>query len=237
MKKWKKSIIASCLAVGVLFMAAFGVCVQALQGAQVVSASQGEMKIVLDAGHGGIDGGVTGIKTGEKESDINLSLTFALQKELKERGFAVALTRKTSEGLYDTTARGFKKRDMQKRREIIEREKPLLVISIHQNFYSSQKERGGQVFYGDNHPKSKVLATLLQNALNGVYEKDGVKGRKIQKGEYFMLQCYHVPAVIVECGFLSSPKDERLLISESWQKSLAKELANGILSYFIEQSA
>ncbi len=237
MKKWKKSIIASCLAVGVLFLAAFGVCVQALQRPQTVSASQGEMKIVLDAGHGGIDGGVTGVVSRQKESDINLAITFALQKELKDRGFAVALTRKTSEGLYDTTARGFKKRDMQKRKEIIEREKPLLVLSIHQNFYASQKERGGQVFYGDNHLKSKVLATLLQNSINGLYEKEGVKGRKIQKGEYFMLQCYHVPAVIVECGFLSSPKDESLLISESWQKSLAKVLADGVLEYFIEQSA
>lgn len=237
MKKMKRSVLAGCLAVAVLFVAAIGLCVQALYAPKAVFASAGELKIVLDAGHGGIDGGVTGVNTGAKESDINLAFTFALKEALEKNGFTVALTRKTKEGLYDTTAKGFKKRDMQKRKEIIEREKPLLVISLHQNFFASKKERGGQVFYGDNNRKSRTVATLLQNILNEAYQKEGVKGRKAQKGDYFMLQCYTAPAVIVECGFLSSPLDEALLIDKHWQKTLAKSLADGVLSYFIEQTA
>ncbi len=237
MRKFRKGITAGCLAVAILFVAAFGLCVRALQAPKAVFAALGELKILLDAGHGGIDGGVTGVTTGAKESDINLDFTFALRTELQKNGFTVALTRRTREGLYDTTAKGFKKRDMQKRKEIIEREKPLLVISIHQNFFSSKRERGGQVFYGDNHRQSKTLATLLQGVLNKAYEKEGVKPRKEQKGDYFMLKCYTAPAVIMECGFLSSPKDEALLTDGEWQKRLAKGVADGVLAYFIEQSA
>ncbi len=235
--KIKKSVIVCCIAVAFSFMAAVGLCVQALSAPREVFAAQGELKIVLDAGHGGIDGGVTGVKTGVKESDVNLQITFALKKELENNGFSVALTRKTEEGLYDTTAKGFKKRDMQKRKEIIEREKPMLVISIHQNYYASQSQRGGQVFYGNNHPKSQVLAKSLQTSVNGIYAKEGVKDRKAHYGEYFMLQCYHAPSVIVECGFLSSPKDEALLVNTGWQKTLASALAEGVASYFIEQTA
>ena len=237
MRKIKKSIIVCCIAVAFSFMAAVGLCVQALRAPKAVYATQGELKVVLDAGHGGIDGGVTGVKTGIKESDLNLQITFALKKELESNGFAVALTRKTEEGLYDTTAKGFKKRDMQKRKEIIEREKPMLVISIHQNYYASQSQRGAQVFYSNNHPKSQVFAKTLQTSINGVYAKEGVKARKEHYGEFFMLQCYPAPSIIVECGFLSSPKDEALLTNKDWQNSFANALAKGVIEYFIEQTA
>lgn len=237
MKGIKKSIIVCCIAVAFVFSAAIGLCVRALYAPQEVFATGGELKILLDAGHGGIDGGVTGKKTGAKESDINLQITFALKAELEEKGFTVALTRKTAEGLYDTTAKGFKKRDMQRRKEIIEKEKPLMVISIHQNYYASQSQRGAQVFYGENHPKSRSLATLLQTNLNALYEKQGVKNRKSAFGDYFMLKCYSAPAVIVECGFLSSPADEALLVDTAWQKTLAKGIAEGVLNYFTDLTA
>ena len=210
---------------------------QALYAPQAVFATEGELKIVLDAGHGGIDGGVTGKNTGVKESDVNLQITFALKVALEKTGFSVALTRKTAEGLYDTTAKGFKKRDMQRRKEIIEKEKPVLVISIHQNYYPSQNQRGAQVFYGDNNPKSRSLATVLQTNLNAAYKKQGVKARNCMFGDYFMLKCYSAPAVIVECGFLSSPADEALLTDDAWQKTLANGIAEGVMAYFTEQTA
>ncbi len=236
-KRLKNRLLVGCVAVVFLFTAAIGLCVRALYAPQAVFAVENTLKIVLDAGHGGIDVGVTGVTTGKRESDINLQIVFALQKELKESGFSVALTRRTEEGLYGTTAKGFKKRDMQKRKEIIEEEKPTLVLSVHQNFYSTQKERGAQVFYGENTPKSKTLALRLQEKLNGLYEKEGVKNRKCMRGEYFMLQCYTAPAVIIECGFLSSPLDEALLTDSAWQKALAKSICAGIMAFFAEQSA
>ncbi len=237
MKILQNKWLVSCIAVAFLFTAAVGLCVQALTMPQAVFATGGAFKIVLDAGHGGIDVGVTGVETGVKESDLNLQITYALKRELEEMGFTVALTRKTEEGLYGTTAKGFKKRDMEKRKEIIEEEKPALLLSVHQNFYATQQERGAQVFYGNNNAKSKTLALLLQNRLNGEYARQGVKNRKCMPAEYFMLRCYSAPAVIIECGFLSSPKDEALLSNEGWQKTIAESIAGGVLAFFAEQTA
>ena len=127
----KKSYLAVSLAVIFCFMAAVGLCVRALFGAEAVSAfDEGGMRIVVDAGHGGIDGGVVGRETGVKESDLNLSIAYRLQDVLTDMGFEVTMTRKTEAGLYDAATKGFKKRDMQKRREIITAADPALVISV-----------------------------------------------------------------------------------------------------------
>ena len=237
LRRLKKSVLACYLAVSLAFMTALGLCISVLYSPQAVGASDGGLKIVIDAGHGGIDGGVTGVQTGVKESDLNLTLAFVLKDELEKIGFEVALTRKSEGGLYDTTEKGFKKRDMQKRKEIIEKESPAMVLSIHQNYYSSRAVRGAQVFYGQKNPRSKTLANVLQANLNAVYNSKGVKDRKSAYGEYFMLECYTAPSVIIESGFLSNSADEKLLLDESFQKTLAKSIADGVLLFFTEQSA
>ena len=218
------------------FITAVTLCFQALN-AQAVNAFSDGMRIVVDAGHGGIDGGVSGRVTGVKESDLNLSVSLLLKEELTDMGFEVVLTRKTEAGLYGTTAKGFKKRDMQKRKEIIEESKPSMVISVHQNFYPSKSTRGGQVFYSAQSEGSKLLAERVQERLNALYAEEGVRERKITAGEFFMLDCYPCPSVIVECGFLSNAEDEALLSSAVWQKKLAQTIANGALSYFANLSA
>ncbi len=220
----------------VVFFAALGVCLRALFTAQPVSAFENGMIIVLDAGHGGVDGGVVGKKTGIKESDLNLTIVYKLKTELEELGFEVVLTRKTEAGLYDTATKGFKKRDMQKRKEIIERVDPAMILSIHQNFYPSQSPRGGQVFYDKGNEGSKKLALLTQQKLNALYAQEGAKARNATSGEFFMLSCSDCPSVIVECGFLSNGNDEALLTNESWQKKLAQALALGALAYFSDIS-
>lgn len=224
--------------VAVLFLTAVGLCIRELQQTQTVSAfDEGGMRIVLDAGHGGIDGGVTGKQTGAKESDVNLAIVLALQDVLIEQGFDVILTRKTDAGLYDTTAKGFKKRDMQKRKEIIQRVSPTMVVSIHQNYYPSATSRGGQVFYRADDDKSLQLSEILQNRLNTLYAAQNVRARKPTTGDYYMLRCADCPSVLLECGFLSNEKDERLLIDAEWQKTLAEQIAEGITEYFWANAA
>ncbi len=190
------------------------------------------MTIVLDAGHGGMDGGVVGRSTGVKESELNLAITLKLKQELEEVGFDVILTRKTDAGLYDTATKGFKRRDMQKRKEIIQKAAPSMVISVHQNYYPSGSTRGAQVFYNSGSERGKKLAITLQSQLNALYETEQVKNRNVMAGEYFILDCCDAPSAIVECGFLSSAKDETLLMSESWQKKLAERITAGIMAYF-----
>ena len=217
-------------ALSIAFLLAICLCVRALFLPQTVfSAVDYKKVIVLDAGHGGVDGGVRGVQTGVKESDLNLAIVLALKSQLEEVGFEVVLTRKTKDGLYDSTAKGFKKRDMQKRKEIIERENPAFVVSVHQNYYPSSKTRGAQVFFAKDNADGERFATALQNRLNALYKPQGVKERKASSGDYFMLKCTESPSVIVECGFLSNAEDERLLSTIEWQRKLVQTIARGIL--------
>ncbi len=233
----KKSFLAITVAIVVGFLSAVTLCVRAL-GAQEVSAFEsGGMRVVVDAGHGGIDGGVSGEKTGVRESDLNLALAMELKERLEDAGFEVTLTRKTEAGLYGTTAKGFKKRDMQKRREIIEEANPDLVISLHQNFYPSKTTRGGQVFYKRGAEEGKRLANCVQEKLNALYATEGAKGRKSTPAEYFILQCALCPSVIVECGFLSNEKDEELLRQSAWQERIAESITAGVLVFLSENVA
>ncbi len=234
MKSINKSLWTVCFALLLAFVSAFALCVRALSVPVPVASASTSLKIVVDAGHGGIDGGVTG-KNGAKESELNLSISVKLKSVLEEAGFEVVLTRKTSAGLYGTTMKGFKKRDMQKRKEIIQSAKPNLVLSIHQNFYPSSVARGGQVFYSEIQTESKVLAGCLQNSLNALYQKQGVKPRNEKKGEYYILECTSYPSVIIECGFLSNSSDEALLSSNDFQRKIAGSIASGVLSYLQTQ--
>lgn len=235
----KKSFVALVIAVVIGFTAAVGLCIRTLSAQSAVSVFNEGLKIVIDAGHGGIDGGVVGRKSGVKESDLNLEIAFALQYALEDMGFEVTMTRKTQAGLYGTTAKGFKRRDMEKRREIIRKIKPDFVLSIHQNFYPVSAYRGGQAFYpadtaesreGEN-AESKRLAELLQTKMNALYSQENARGRTAMAGDFFMLHCYDCPSVLLECGFLSNALDEALLCSNAWQKKFAKSIASGMVGF------
>ena len=221
----------------VLFVAALSLSFTALNFAVPVFALKNKLTVVLDAGHGGIDGGVVGKKTGIKESDLNLLITLDLKEILLDAGFEVVLTRKTQAGLYDTATKGFKRRDMQKRKEIIEEAKPNLVLSIHQNYYPSSSTRGAQVFYSHNHLQAKEFAKALQGNLNALYKSVGAKPRTEHTGEYYMLECTPYTSAIVECGFLSNPYDETLLNKEAFRRKLASALAAGVIEYGDSQAA
>ena len=220
------------MAVLVGFIAAVTLCVQALNTPQTVGAfGEENMRIVVDAGHGGADGGVSGKTTGVKESDLNLAIAYRVSDVLTDMGFEITMTRKTEAGLYGTATKGFKKRDMQRRKEIIESVDPMLVLSIHQNRYPARSVRGGQVFYARESERGKALALSVQAELNELYGKEKVKERKATVGDYFILNCADCPSVIVECGFLSNPLDEKLLTTEIWQKKLAESIATGVVNY------
>ena len=198
------------------------------------AAEAQRLTVVLDAGHGGIDGGVVGIESGTKESDINLAITFLLQERFEEAGFNVVLTRKTEAGLYGASTSGYKKRDMKKRAEIINRSNPALVISIHQNFFSSRSRRGAQVFFREDSPISVSLAGSIQNSLNSMPEC--IKPLQSLKGDYYILNCNDFASVIVECGFISNAEDEALLLTKEYQKKLVEAIVSGSL-VFLSSSA
>lgn len=231
-RSMKKALFAISLTVAIIFTTAVALCVRVLNAPRAVAAfDDGGMRIVVDAGHGGIDGGVTGLKTGVKESELNLEISHCLKAALEDMGFEVTLTRKTEAGLYGAPTSGFKKRDMKRRKEIIEETEPVLVISVHQNFYPSHSVRGGQVFYNEENERSGRLAEVLQNQMNELYASQGVNARTAKPGDYFMVHCTEYPSVIVECGFLSNSADEALLVTQNWKRRLAQSMAAGVMEY------
>ena len=226
----------SVLIVSVLLITAltFVLCFSALSNVPIGEASSKNIKVVLDAGHGGIDGGVNGITTGIKESEINLAVVKKVQSYLVGAGMSVVLTRNSSAGLYGVATTNRKKKDMQKRSEIINKAKPHLVVSIHMNKYSNTTRRGAQVFYKSNDERSKILANSIQNCFNNMEE--ATRNCSALTGDYYILNCSNYPSVIAECGFLSNPDDEALLITEKYQDSIAYEIFKGIVGYLAQES-
>lgn len=194
---------------------------------QTPSAPLTDFVIVIDAGHGGIDGGVCGVKSGVKESVLNLKYAKLLKKALENSGFKVIMTRETENGLYGTTQKGFKRRDMEKRAEIIASGKPNVVISVHMNKYSCSSRSGPQVFFQEKDEASHTLAKYLQNALNAF---SGNKHSAL-KGDYYICRTSKCPAVIVEYGFLSNPAEELNLLDDSYANVITQAVASGLMSY------
>lgn len=185
--------------------------------------------VVIDAGHGGIDGGVSGISTGVKESSLNLEYSKCLYEILTEAGFDAVLTRPTEAGLYGTTAKGFKKRDMKKRKEIIEKANADVVVSVHMNYCEIRSRRSAQTFYKKGHAVSERLAFCVQGKINEMRET--VKKTNPLVGDYYILNCTEIPSVLVECGFLSNADDERLLLTEGYRLTLCYAIYAGIVSF------
>ena len=119
---------------------------------------------------------------------------------------------------------------MKKRKQIIEENNADLVISVHQNKCPYPSRRGGTVFFDKNSESGKKLANCIQASLNQMDEC--AKKNEALVGDYYMLKCTPNPSVIVECGFLSNPDDEKLLISEEYQKNIAYAIFKGAVSYY-----
>jgi len=184
--------------------------------------------IVLDSGHGGADPGVTGVKTGVKESELNLKMALVLADILSSDGYKVVQTRygegSTVDGAFDKSA------DMQARKETILRADPVAVVSLHMNRYEDASRRGVQVFYSTD--GSEALAEAMQAHLNATMNVPTLnRGFDPIRGDYFIAQCVGAPSVIIECAFLSNPIDEALITDPTYRLRLAGEIERALKSY------
>ena len=194
----------------------------------LVTSPRGKATIIVDAGHGGIDGGSVGI-SGTTERVINLEYAKTLKRYLEDYGFHVILTRENLDGLASPNSENVKKSDMLKRKEIIEKNNADLVVSIHMNSFPLESCRGAQVFYNPNSEISMILASSIQD----VFIKNLPKARAAaDKGDYYLLNCTNVPAVIVECGFISNAEEEKLLLTEEYREKVCYSILCGIIKYY-----
>ena len=185
-----------------------------------------DFTVVIDAGHGGIDGGVVGVD-GVKESTLNLAYAKELGGVFERSGFNVVYTRTGEGGLYGLTTNGFKSRDMQKRKEIIDKARPNLLISVHMNKFRQSTRTGPQVFYQEGKDDGQILAESLQRVFN---DFTGNRHEAIA-GDFYMCREISCPAVIVECGFLSNPDECAQLQTDDYREMICNQIFNGVMLY------
>lgn len=186
--------------------------------------------VIIDAGHGGIDGGATSV-TGFQESAINLEISARLNDLLHFLGIRTRMLREDDRSLHTAgnTIAEKKVSDLKYRVNTVNQaEKPLL-LSIHQNYFSDGRYSGAQVFYGINQD-SKILATQLQTALAKSLNPGSKRLSKPAENVYLM-QHINCPGVLIECGFLSNPQEEAKLRSPDYQKKLACVIAAELSKY------
>ena len=188
-----------------------------------------EYTIVIDAGHGGRDGGTVGKETGITESQLNLQYALELKSLCEQFGFDVVLTRSTMDGLYDESAPNKKKSEMEKRKNIINNSGADIMISLHMNAFPLPSSDGAQVFYAKGSGLGFELAKSIQTSLSQSFEN---ARDYVSVGDYFVLNYSEIPACLVECGFLSNPEEERLLQTEEYRQSFCYSLLYGIINFF-----
>lgn len=189
--------------------------------------------IVIDAGHGGEDGGAVS-ESGVLEKDINISIANDTSALFYLLGFDVTQTRKTDISLDngEDTIRKRKVSDMKKRLEIFNSSKENTIISIHQNKFSESKYHGTQIFYSPNNPKSKQLADSIKYSVKGLLQPDNERECKKADSGIYLLNNTNNPAVIVECGFISNGEECKNLLDSQYQKQMAFSITAGFLSYY-----
>ncbi len=192
----------------------------------------GEQALIIDAGHGGADGGAVS-DSGTVESTLNLAIARKLNQLAGLYGVRTLMIRVDDHSIHDESAvtlREQKRSDLENRVELINGTENGVLISIHQNIFPQSSSKGTQVFYGGE--ASQPWAVWTQGLFHDILQSGNSRqAAKISDSVYLMshISC---PAILVECGFLSNPEEEALLQTDSYQLKLAQVL----LASYLQQS-
>lgn len=192
-----------------------------------LSAEPPKYFVILDYGHGGFDCGAVGHDTGVLESDLNLLVGERVARALEDRGCFVLRTRTGSDALAET-----KREDMAYRGAILCTEGADCTVSIHMNQFSDRSVKGPMCYYQAGAEEGKALAACVIDALCSAL---GREERPANPGNNFVTRLPSVPSVLIECGFLSNPEDERNLQDPAYQQLLADGIAEGVLRFLEQQ--
>lgn len=192
------------------------------------TSSSKSKTIVIDAGHGGPDPGKVS-ESGTLEKDINLKIALYLKEILESQNINVIMTRTEDKDLATETNKR-KLSDIKERVKLMENSNADMVISIHQNSYPDAEVYGAQCFYPTESEEGKKLASIIQNQI--ITSTNQTKIREIKdNNDYYLLKHSSTPIVIVECGFLSNPAEEQLLLTDEYQRKMAWSIYLGTLQY------
>ncbi len=173
---------------------------------------------------------------GVTEKDLNLSVALHLQAFLEQGGTGVIMTRSDDNGIYDASdsIRSKKNSDMKNREKLLNASGADAFISIHMNRFSDSKYSGPQVFFSKNHKNSEKLAELIQTSM--MQSLHPAMEREIKKADngIYLLKKAELPAVLVECGFISNPEEQQKLSDENYRREVAWAIYCGVIQYFNE---
>lgn len=189
--------------------------------------------IVIDAGHGSPDGGAVG-KSGVEEKDLNLIISGKIGDLLIRSGAKVVYTRNNDKCIVDTNnkkLRQIKIEDLELRKQIINQSNADVFISIHMNKFEDEKYYGAQVFYDGELKENKILAESIQSSLIEFADPSNTRKIKHVNGKMFLLKNNKMPSVLIECGFLSNIREEKLLCDNNYQDKIAYAVFLGIMKF------
>jgi len=234
-KDWAFSVFST-LSI-VMFCLLIFVAYTKVSGHLAENSSTSPSTVIIDAGHGGEDGGAVGVD-GIIEKDINLIISLKLKDLLEVSGHNVIMTREKDQAIYDQDAESLrekKRSDLKNRMKIIDNNKKenTIFVSIHQNKFPNPKYFGTQIFYSVNDVKSQELAGKIRDSVTGLIQPENSREIKPATEKIYLLHNAQIPAVVVECGFLSNAEEAKKLIEEKYQSQIAFSIYCGITDYFI----
>lgn len=195
-----------------------------------------ETVIVLDAGHGGMDGGCTSVD-GVDEKNINLSILLSVRDMCQAFGYNVVVTRDTDISIFDsgvTGVRNQKLSDMNNRVKIFNKYENAVAISIHQNQFTQPQYSGAQMFYSSSNPLNEKLAGVMQGQFVSLLQPENKRETKPTGKDLMLIANTKCPSLMVECGFLSNPQEAALLETKEYQSKVAFTIFTGINKFISE---
>ena len=231
MKKWKRHVLTACVVLALA--AAASTVVSIRQSVQAISSFPLQFQdriLVLDAGHGGEDGGAVSL-SGALESQLNLAIAQRVDDVLGLYGVQVLMLRDEDISLHSEGADSLREKkvsDLHNRAATVQAQENAVLLSIHQNSYPDQRYSGAQVFYAPTEG-SEPLAQLTQEVLRLALDPDNDRQCKQIPDTIYLMNHVSCPAILVECGFLTNPREEQLLQSGTYQTKLAAALAGAYL--------
>ena len=230
----KLAVIVSVLIVASFALNIFTVSKSVKQASASVSDA---VTVIVDAGHGGEDGGAIG-KSGSLEKDINLQFALKVNDYLSFFGINTYMVRTEDRSVGDITLPTIRERkvsDIRARAALMDLFENSIYLSIHQNEFTQSYVHGTQVFYAPNSEESKNLATVIQKTVCSLTQPDNTKVPKESGTNIYVLYNATKPACLCECGFVSNPEEEKLLLSEDYQRKFSLALSFSVLNYLITE--
>lgn len=193
--------------------------------------------IIIDAGHGGEDGGAV-VQNNNFEKDINLVIAQKTNDILSLFGFNTKMVRNTDVLIYDSdskTQRQKKNSDLRNRLKLMENFNNCLYISIHQNKYDDSRIWGAQTFYSPNDEESPILAEFIQSSIVTLIQPNNKRAITKTGTNVFVIYNATKPAIMIECGFMSNNDELLKLKDDKYQNQMSFSISNGILNYYISE--